>query len=797
MPTQLLTIPESELQRYRLPDGEASFGSLATSSGHLPLRALALEGRITGLHFTLRLRQTFLNTYASRLEATYIFPLPARAAVTSFVMRTSTRELIGELKERGEAREAYDQAIARGQQAAIAEEERAEVFTMRVGNIPAGERVEVELTLSGPLSMADELATFRFPLVVAPRYIPGRPLGGEDVGDGVAPDTDATPDASRISPPVLLPGYPNPVRLDIVMTVDPAGLELGAIHSSLPELRMHSQSDGTIDIRLDPTTGKVNADLILRFEVLGKSLQSTVTAVTDADGRNWTWNLCVVPPATLENPAKRHVVVLLDRSGSMAGWKMVAARRAVGRIVDTLNDGDTFAVLAFDDHLEWLLENGLRPSLQATDRNRFTAVQALSKVEARGGTEILPALRAGLKALATNQDSGQRMLVLVTDGQVGNEDQVLGEVQRLAGSARVFTVGIDRAVNASLLERLASSTGGHCQLVESEERLDEVMVGLRRRLCHPILTGLTLQGIATSELSEPATDLYPSLPAQLYGRSSQALPETVTVTGRTAEGQHWEQRVPVIQTNDATTHHLWARQVLLTLEQHFVADGSVSPGAITEFSLKHQVLSRFTAFVAVDRVEGSVAGPLIKKMQAVDLPVGSNAPAPMRRFRSPDPAASASFAGSADPFACSADPFNASPGVASYADPFGLSSNGASFDHPFVSAAQPVTLSSPLPASKPMAALPRPAKGKSKDLLTCLQALAKPGLKQTEVAELLEQALELLQASGQIAREGLDLLRRYRLGETGLSLALQQWIERVSLELGLDVSPRRGWWKLR
>src|SRR5262249_35178744 len=143
------------------------------------------------------------------LEATYIFPLPDRAAVTSFRLEVAGRVIEGELQERSQARQQYDAAIQAGHRAAIAEEERAGVFTMRVGNLPPGERAIVRLGLVGPLPYSDGETTFRFPLVVAPRYIPGLPLPGPSAGGGTATDTDRVPDASRISPPVLLPGFPN------------------------------------------------------------------------------------------------------------------------------------------------------------------------------------------------------------------------------------------------------------------------------------------------------------------------------------------------------------------------------------------------------------------------------------------------------------------------------------------------------------------------------------------------------------------------------------------------------------
>ena len=92
------------------------------------------------------------------------------------------------------------------------------------------------------------------------------------------------------------------------------------------------------------------------------------------------------------------MVLLLDRSGSMGGWKMVAARRAAARIVDTLTAGDRFAVLAFDDRVE--RPPASAPGLAAaTDRNRFRAVEYLARVDARGGTELLAAAARGRSAL--------------------------------------------------------------------------------------------------------------------------------------------------------------------------------------------------------------------------------------------------------------------------------------------------------------------------------------------------------------------------------------------------------------
>ena len=116
-----------------------------------------------------------------------------------------------------------------------------------------GERATVELTLCGILPYSDGEATFRFPLVVAPRYIPGVPLPGPSVGDGTAVDTNAVPDASRISPPVLLPGFRNPVRLSLEVEIHDGGqaeVERGSVVVST--LSAKSLATATDSSRLYP-----------------------------------------------------------------------------------------------------------------------------------------------------------------------------------------------------------------------------------------------------------------------------------------------------------------------------------------------------------------------------------------------------------------------------------------------------------------------------------------------------------------------------------------------------------------
>jgi Ca-activated chloride channel family protein len=622
---QPTVLTDDELRRLPPPDSEAGFGALNTPRGPLPLTALDVAARIDGLFAETTLTQTFVNSAGEVLEATYIFPLPDRAAVTAFRLEVAGRVVEAELKERTQARREYDQAIQTGHRAAIAEEERPGVFTLRVGNLPPGETATVKLTLCGPLLYDSGEATFRFPLVVAPRYIPGVPLTGDSVGDGVAPDTDAVPDASRISPPVLLPGFPNPVRLGITVEVENTA-DWPNFRTSLPVKGTRTATGH--QLRVEPGE-RLDRDFILRYPMGAGSVQSSLVLKPDADGRNGTFALTLLPPLAQSQAMKpRSVAFLLDRSGSMSGWKMVAARRALARMVETLTERDQFTILAFDDRVETPRHFEGEHLVPATMAKRTEAADFLLGIDARGGTEMLYPLEQAVAEL-NKQQGGDRILVLITDGQVGNEDQILRRLGKKLNNLRIYTLGIDQAVNEAFLRRLATLGGGSCDLVESEGRLEEVMDKVQRRIGTPVLTGLGLDGADLEiETVVPARlpDLFAGVPLVVKGRYRGVAERAISVKGTDAAGRPWAQTLQGRTSQNSAVVNVWARGYLRTLEDAFVAregDPKLLEKQIIETSLKYGALCRFTAYVAVDRAEVVNEGGVQHRIvQPVEAPAG-------------------------------------------------------------------------------------------------------------------------------------------------------------------------------
>jgi Ca-activated chloride channel homolog len=625
-------------------DADAGFGALETARGRLPLAALDMTGRIDGLLSQVTVRQTFVNVTSEPLEATYIFPLPDRAAVTDFRMAVGGRVVEGVLEERGRARREYSQAVRQGHRASIAEEERPGTFTLRVGNLMPGDVAIIELTMAGILPYTDGEVTFRFPLVVAPRYIPGVPLSGSSVGAGTAVDTNAVPDASRISPPVLLPGFPDPVKLSLVIDLYASAAQADDVRVSLFTVWGEEQG-GVRRLTLQPGE-RLDRDFILRFRLGGDSVRTSLSLHPDSgESGEGTFALTVVPPASGEAIAlSRDVLFVLDRSGSMKGWKMVAARRAMARMIDTLTEGDRFNVLAFDDRIETPMWVGPKASSQlmtATDRNRFKAVEFLAKLEARAGTEIAQPLERAVELLgaphAECDHDRERIIFLVTDGQVGNEDDILMRLGAGVQGIRIFTLGIDQAVNEGFLQRLAKigASGSSCELVESEERLDAVMDSLHRRIGTPVVADVCLDPddggfavVADTLVPDRSPCLFAGSPLLLLGRYQGRPRSAVRVRGVIAGGAAWLKEImPVVRENPAIAS-AWARGQVRQLEDRYatgLSDRSALEKTIIATSIRFRVLCRFTAYVAVDHsVVVNEGGEVHKITQPVEMPAGWN-----------------------------------------------------------------------------------------------------------------------------------------------------------------------------
>lgn len=570
---------------------ETAVGQLKAGAHTFPLQAVDVRGSVRGLLYSATVTQKFKNDRDTRLEAVYTFPLPPKAAVHGFTLTIGDRVIQGEIKERGAARREYTQAIASGHRAALMEEERSDIFTTTVGNIGPGEEIEIKFELSGPLSCFKNTARLRLPLVVGEVYIPGRALDGDSVGDGTSVDTDQVPDASRITPPRLTDGAPNPVSLSVSFTVEPSGLQLTGVVSTCHFARTKKFQDGRYRVSLLPGVERMDRAFVLEITYPENTLQTSL--LWDPD--NKAFALTVVPPVALDRKEhSRDVVILLDRSGSMGGWPMVAARRAAARIVESLTEADRFGIVSYDDRNEHFdVKQGL---CSADNFHKMRAAEYLSKIDARGGTEMLPALQEGLRYFGTTANRDPHV-ILITDGDVGNDSSLIRSCQT---GVRISTVGIGYAAREGLLNRMAETSGGLCSLIPNEADLEKELVEMHRKWGQPIWKGLSLRGQDENLRSPKFWDVWQDVPTTFFGKAD--LESVTQVSGWFADRGYHSEEVSVVKTDDPVVYRAWARSRLLDLEDLFLVNRA-TPAELVGLSVSAQVLCRFTAFTAVDKTE--------------------------------------------------------------------------------------------------------------------------------------------------------------------------------------------------
>ena len=395
----------------------------------------------------------------------------------------------GEIRERGEAKKVYEQAKSEGRKASLLEQERPNVFTASVASIGPNEDVEIEIEYQETLRYDGGRFDLRFPLVVAPRYIPGETVLASRSGTGWAPDTDRVTDASRITPPVLKPGDTrvNPVRLRVDLS---PGARLRKLESVTHLVKSASLGETSYAVTLADTSLVADRDFELHWELELTDRPRPTFFTETRDGE--TFGLLVVPPPDPASvPAARlprEAIFIIDTSGSMYGPSIDQARRALLFALGRLQPEDRFNVIEFNSVMHRLYLESQRALPEAVAR----AEQWVGNLRAGGGTEMLPALKAALEG--ADEGSEVRQVVFITDGGVGNEEELFRYIREHLGRSRLFTVGIGSAPNSHFMTKAAEFGRGTFTYVGSPTEVGEKMGSLFRKLESPVLTDVRVTG---------------------------------------------------------------------------------------------------------------------------------------------------------------------------------------------------------------------------------------------------------------------------------------------------------------
>jgi len=614
------------------PASDTLPGGLFVAEGTHSYPAPSLDTRVdvhvSGLVARVAVAQRFRNPGTEWAEGVYVFPLPADAAVDRFALRVGERVIEGEVHEREAARQAYEKARSAGQRAALVEQERPNIFRASVANIPPQGEVEIRIEYQHLLSYDAGEVGLRVPLVVAPRYSPGRPVAAAVAAArralGWAPDTDQVADASRITPPVVDAGdgVLNPVSIEVEL--DP-GFPLEALDSASHELALAPA--GAHRVRIRPAAGVVAADrdFLLRWRALPGAAPTASVFHESVAGEDYVLVMLMPPRSSLparERPP-REVIFVIDTSGSMHGASIAQARAALRMALERLSPNDRFNLIRFSDHASELFAE----ARWATPLNVAQAVGWVAGLEAEGGTEMASALEM---ALQPGEPGYLRQVVFLTDGAVGNEDALLRLIEARLGANRLFTIGIGSAPNGHFMRTSAEWGRGEYLFIASTGQVAERMDALLRKLESPALTdiGVDWPPAARAEAwPQNIPDLYAGEPVLVTARLAQ-LPERLSIHGgRGADAWNADVEVAAAAERSPGIARVWARRKIDALMDRTRREGETPAlrSEIVDIAVAHRLLTRFTAMVAVDRTPVRPAGaPLRSAAVPTELPHGSS-----------------------------------------------------------------------------------------------------------------------------------------------------------------------------
>lgn len=575
----------------------------------LTLKHTEVNARVAGEDARVEVVQTFQNPFNRPLEAVYVFPLPEEAAVDEMEIHIGDRVIKADIKKREEAKRLYEQARDEGKTAALLEQERDNVFTQSVANIKPGEEIHVTIRYTSALKFENGDYEFVFPMVVGPRYIPA---------DG------RVSDPGRITPPTLKPGVRS--GQDIAVNV--------RIESTAPVTDVRSYShriltapeDGAMVVRLAPSDTIPNKDLILRYRASADRTRAGVLTEKDARGGHFALNVTPAVRYDADEVVPRDLVFLIDTSGSQGGDPIEKSKVLMRRFIQGLNPKDTFNIVDFASSTSRLSDH----PLANTAANREKALAYVQALDADGGTELMNGIHTIL-SLPPAADGRLRSFVLMTDGLIGDDREVIAQVERaLKKGQRLYTFGVGSGTNRFLVERLAEVGRGTCRVVGEHEPDEDVAATFFKQINQPVLRDISVSwdGPGAKPLTYPERprDLFAGQPLVVYGRKGDAAAGTIKVTGYTADNRLYSESFPVRfdAAGNPAIAQLWGRARLKAITARMFGEpNKADVAAATDTALAYHLLSDYTAFVAVsEEVRVDPHGKKIHVSVPVEMPEG-------------------------------------------------------------------------------------------------------------------------------------------------------------------------------
>ena len=578
-----------EGERHRLPRPRPGRPRPVAPVMSYKIKSLEVDARVRDQVAQVQVSQTFVNTGSRVLEACFVFPLPYDGAIDRLTLLVDGKEYEAKLLPAAKARSIYEGYIRRNQDPALLEWMGTGMFKTSVFPVPPGAARKVTLRFTQLLKKYGQLTDFLYPLASA--KFTSRPI--ETIRFRVAIESRA---------------------------------KIKSIYSSTHSVDIHRADEHHAVVQCEAQNQVPGEDFRLFFDADQQKLGASVLTYRPHESEDGYFLLLASPEvkAAREDRQDKTVILVVDRSGSMAGKKMEQAKEALRFVLGNLREGDLFNIVAYDSSVETF-----RPELlRYDDANRKAAVGFVEGIYAGGSTNIDAALQSAIAMVPDAQRPS--FVIFLTDGlpTVGEKNalKIAAKVKAAnRGSARLISFGVGYDVNSRLLDRLSRDNHGQSGYVRPDENIEDHVSRLYRRISAPVMTGMAVkfdvEGQA-AEQGEPVNRLYPKRVNDLFagqqlvivGRYKNAGSAKVVISGKIGEAlRSFDFPAQfVAHSRDqsfAFVEKLWALRRIGEIIDDLDLNGKNDEliRELVALSTQHGILTPYTSFLADDQPGADLA----------------------------------------------------------------------------------------------------------------------------------------------------------------------------------------------
>lgn len=576
----------------------------------IPLKSTKANVQITGTIAHVKITQVYQNLGNDPIEGTYVFPLSTKAAVHDMKMTIGDRTINAKVYEKKKAKKVYNKAIKQGKRAAKLDQQRPNVFQMKVGNIMKDDEIVIEVFYTEMISSLNKEYQFVLPGVVGPRFT-GENTTGEQT----------------FELPYTKKGTNSTFDYDIEVCIN-SGISIQKVYSNSHEVLIHHPDLKSAEISLSSTNKNPgNRDFILNYALRGDQIETGLLLYEGKDENFFSF--VIEPPKKIditEIPPREYLFVV-DVSGSMMGYPIEVTKSLMKNLLSNLNEKDSFNVLLFSASSKVFSTN----SVVANEENIAKAYKFLKDGSGvyGGGTYLINALNRAYK-LPRKYTSAARTMVVITDGYVSVEKDAFQLIEQNLDKANVVTFGIGNGVNRFLLEGMARVGKSESFIATGHASAFKVAKQFKEYIEAPLLTQIQLEsnGIELYDV-EPKTipDVFSSRPIMVYGKWKGKPTGNIKISGYQAQG-NYVKNLNVANARMSKDHkalkYLWARKRIQRLDDYKKNFRADVKDEVIKLGLAYNLATQYTSFVAVDNEVVNKRKKLKKVIQPLPMTAGVN-----------------------------------------------------------------------------------------------------------------------------------------------------------------------------